>query len=866
MAAWIAVALADLGLPRARRELRARFGDGADLLAVARVGSKIRIEGVSVPFDRGRAVLDVVIDPLGGGSGPGALPVRIEAVDARMKLPAGPLGAVVVRARYRGVDAVGPGIVATGELDVDVRGDRLASPITLRSRVLVDADRVYLGGGEGSGPGLELQAEGSVARDGSNLRVRVSSRIWPCAFGRACGAPETALPRAEDAVEVRLVASGPAASPRVDVEADAKVLGFRFGAPRWVPPLEATRLTVRATYEGGRSTLDASAHSGEGEIALAVRPAPLVALSVRAWPSRWLAGARPWLPVDVREVFDRAVARGTVSAALVVPGREDLVLGGHVDIRAAGARLRIDPVRVVLPGGDPSGTRVSAALDLDEVLAGVTGEADVRGAVRVDVDVHGASSLGVLVRSASVSVGVRGEDVVLEDVVVEAPVVLGAHPVVAVEARAVAAGGAWTADGRVVFDGPMPSGSLAVRGECGPAVLAFAANAAADRAPRVRLTPADRGSSQPRGLGEIWLPRDARVSALAALDLAGLRASASAPPLLALSLCVTTATCALTGELRADRSRRFESSVTGRLSVAEAVDLALFDGGGGLPGPVGAVDVSLGIAGKGDEPLGVRLAGVFHADVLAFAPHVTLTDVHASLSTRGSVAVWHDVHARLARGRVVLSAVVDRDGALGGVRGYVRAEDVAILDLSLGIARGTLSAELVMEQHGPEDAPLLAEGHLRVTDVELVDVERVPAAGLPPSVLARNARAAGDVTARIGLSATALRLLDLVVPLPDGRLHGTVRLGFDGGLEAHLDVLLRGLLALPLRVRASRSMLRPEVEVDVLAAALVGVASARARGAPRPVTTALTVHPALHDAVTAIDWDDVVRRARRQVV
>lgn len=802
--AWLAAALADVGLPRIRRELQSRFGERADVRAIVREGPRIRLEGIRIVTSGAEVVADATL-LLGTAS-----LVHVEAVRARITIEARQLGAVVADVTFRGDERTGRGIVANGVVSARLEGAMVPGPLTARGRVLVDETRAYLDGGTIEGPGLSLRVEGSAARDGTGLRGRGRGGLVPAALGRAARVAATLLPRTEDAFEVVLEASGSVEAPTVAFDAKAVALGFRFGQPRWVPAARVEDVTIRGRASADGIVASCTARAGAGRIAVDVT-GTRATVTLAACPARWMAAFYTGSH-ERRATVEGILADGTVDAKVAV-AREGVA--GCAKITVGPSVVHVDPLRV--EARDARGTRIEATLAVAQ-LESI------------------AAALGHPVRLAGV-----------EDVLVLSAEVTGAR---AASFRSALLGG--DVEGRATIDEDF---RVEVRAAaCDARLLVFLA-ALGERpggaAPRIALAPAPRGS---RARGIAWLPPAAEVTGSAEIALAGASVRVEA------SMAVRTDSTDLSARVVAE-AEQLRAQIQGRLGVGEAIDLGLFDGGA-PPEPRGTISVSLALSGPARD---VALSAALSADVLVFAPEVAFEDVRALLWAHRGVAVWNEVHARAFGGRVELAALVDREGPLGGMRGWVRARGLEVARMAEGRAAGALSAELVLEQHGPDTAPVLGEGTLVVEEASVPEIATMSASWLPVGIAERNASARGRVTARLNLDASSLRLLDIVVPLTDGRVDATMRVGFEGSLEAHAEVHLRELVTVPLRVRGSRASAKPEVDVDVLATALAGLASARATRTRVPSPAPPRRHAVLDEALAAVDWAALLRRATRQL-
>jgi hypothetical protein len=566
--------------------------------------------------------------------------------------------------------------------------------------------------------------------------------------------------------------------------------------------------------------------------------APRVRVELARWPARWIEAVRALVAPRTPSLAD-TLAGGTLDGTASLGADEASPWRGAVTIttRASGV-LRVDG-RLVAPNAlelRATSPRLALALDGNAGQAGQAVSLD-------DVD--------AVLRVTRARDALRGAVTTVR---------LGSFVARTFGGQLAAEGGATFGPGA----GPEADGELRVRLEGGgPELLAALASLGPASPLRVTCGPPAAGAERPRG--EAWLSPRVKVGAEVRV-VSMVHAAAHVAPSIDARITATSPQTDLVLELRRDAGGHLDARLDGSLGLGEAVDLGLFDGGP-LPDRTGVLALAVTLAGAPD---GLAFSGALGAPSLAFGSRLALEDVRALVSVHRGVAVWSDVHARLAGGRVTLEALVDRAGALGGACAHVVLEDVDVAVLSGGVAEGRLDLEIALEQHGPEDAPLLGEGALVLRAGAIPDLARRASARLAASVAARNARARGEVRARVALDGTAVRLLDLVVPLRDAWVRGDVRFGPHGDVDAHLDVHARELVLVPVRVRGGLGAAAPELDVDVLSAAFVGAVAARARTrgprsrmrATRPAT--VPKHEALTRAVTAIDWVALSRRARRQ--
>ena len=857
----ISAVAADATTAGARRLLRSMLGEAASVSSVTREGARVTASGVRVPFAAGpisgEVTVEATVDLAAAASR--ASWAGLERVSA--ELVASVAGGRIELAVALASDASRtPGVVWSGGLEASGRlvfGAR-ALPLTIEARLLVDDDRVYLQGLGLRGPGVVLRGDASVAREGLGLRGRATGAITPATLLDAIGAPSLVVPTADGALAVNLQLEGTLPHPRVALAATGSSLAFTLGRPRWVPPSRVEDIDVRATLEQGVLAAFARGRAGGGtfeaelreELGVSPPTSRRARVAVSRWPARFAFGVLPSVGA-VAEAIESALADATFDAALALRGA---VSSFELELRSAAVRAVVPNVE--LRRFDPAGVAFQLEVDLAALTA--TG-----------VLAHGAS--GLLVASGRV---VERWDVEVRITSDDARAALPQGAAFDLEALDASARIAIAPDGRAsVSVGPAVARVLgglvgleaevrfarghALAGELRARLDDLDARAVELAATlgsggRARILGAPEGTCATRPRGTAWLPRGLRLSG-------DLRALASGQ--LDARIQARSPASDVVARARAGEGRELDVHLEGRLAAADAIDLGLFDGGT-LPDREGHIDLALRLAGP---PADLTLSGDLHAPTLGFGPRVQLEDVHALVSARGGVAVWGEVRARLAGGRVTAVALVDRDGGLGGMRAHVVLADVDVRRLSEGLAHGVLSAELALEQHGPDDAPLLGVGVLVVRDARSPTLAQRVAGRVPEGLATRNAVAAGELTSRLSLDGASLRLLDLGLPLVDAWIGGDVRLGLEGALEAHLEVHARGLVAVPVRLRGALDDLAPELEVDVVSAALVGAATARAR-ASRPLRP--HVPPARHGglaaAAAAIAWASLSRRARGQ--
>lgn len=787
--------------------------------AVSREGRRITLSGVRVPFARGTLAGEVLVEvatfglPRSGGA-PG-----LERASARVTMTS-PEGAVEMDVAVEREHGLAPDLGWCGAARAvgRVRSGDVALPIELRARLLLDEDRVWVHDLEGRAPGVALRGDASSARGGGELRGRAAGTLRPAALLAALGAPRVTCPASDAELSVALSLTGSVAEPACELRARAETVALPLGRPRFVPPSRLEQVDADVTLGPRGLVARARARAGEGVVEAVLTETADASVSVTRWPLRFFDGAWPLSP-SVAASLERVLATGTLEGRLVRSGGTGVAFDLEVDLSAP------PPLRAIVPGECRG--RVAAR-------GRVTGPAAVELRITspgARVGIGPEASLDVDAVDAVARVVLEGDRQLTVSIAPATVTALGGRLELEAELR-LRLGGALTGEVRAHVE-DLDATALELASGVGRSALRLARAPSSDRATRPR--------------GTAWLPATVRVSGDARVVL---------PATVHAELRARTGGSDVHAVARVADGRALEARLSGQLAISEAIDLGFFDGGT-HPERDGDVELALRLAGTLASP---GLSGGLRAAKLRFGPHVLFEEVEALVSARDGVAVWGEARARLAGGRVSLVALVDRAGDLGGMRAHVEVVDVDLEVLSAGEARGRLELEVALEQHGPDDAPLHGDGVVVVRGGAAPGIVRRLEDRLPAGLAARNAAASGELSARLSLDPLSVRLLGLALPLPDAWIGGDVRVDFAGALEAHLDVHARGLVAVPVRLRAAAGGLAPTLDVDVVAAALVGAATARAsRASPprRPVR-----HEAVAKAVASIDWAELARRAR----
>lgn len=641
---------------------------------------------------------------------------------------------------------------------------------------------------------------------GGGLRGRIDADVDLAALLLDLGAPAAALPRQEDVARVELALSGALEHVEVKGTIAARELGFRFGRPRFAPPVLVRDLICDVFFEGGQLALRGAVRARDSDARFDV-DVELGALS----------SARGHVRADHLDASFLRELVATFGASVKIPddaiGAADLALASHggapsltgaLTLTTSGSRMELtiadDAYRV-------NGTL--AASDL--VGAGIVRGAvlPVEGAARVSLELARAADARIegRARADRIVLAVRGRDV--RYVVEDASAVFGIdrEALDCRDLRFRAHGGRFVARGAVPLSGAEapPRALLELDLHEGGAELAEALLALTRGAFFI-----ERDGERPPG--EVWLPRD-----LGARGTLRIRAGA---PLAADVSLVTPTGSSVALKIQYQRAAGFAgTTLAGALALDDVVRSGAL--GGAAPyTPRGIVELDAVVSRDRDR--GAAILASLRSERLvlqALDAELVARDAAGAVRFDGEHLAWNHVELTLSDGVVTTSGVHAPGGA---TLAAVTIEGVAVHDLPpFGgrtpgeLVRGRLGASLLGRWHA---GGLRAWGALALEGAALPVIALVRPAlasyGLrPPSEDASSA-----VTAKLLATEADVSLRDVKLALRGATVRGEVSVSRGRAVDAYAEVTLEEdylrtskLLTLP-RVLAER--LRVPVRIE----------------------------------------------------
>ena len=595
--------------------------------------------------------------------------------------------------------------------------------------------------------GLAARLTAEVGPDGRGLAARASGELAPCVTMRSVGVADALLPRAEDRVAFVVEASGDAARPDVQATFRANELGFRFGRPRFQPALVARAIEIVVdTQAGNVANVRASARFGAGALAvdgaLAVAKDGARGLTLRATdlePS-WvvpvigaLAGSSALRTEDdATAAATLAIPRDARFNAEVVLDLRATSMSGHVTMTTPHSAISLRPL--VVRGGALEGTRLHGRVAIADALRMNVFPSVVRpaaqGTLDVDLAVSGVAPALVLrgmVAAPQIRIAIATRPDVppflLQDA--SASLALDSTSLVLRELRCSGYGGVLTGEATLLFVAPAQAPPPALALACHDMHASFV-EALARLARGNSKVRAEHGG--PRPAGELWIPRDARVSGKATLgaNLAFCATTTLTVPSAAPAAVPTSLTLVfrLAPDLRVDGS-----TLRGTLAIGDALTAGAFDAGL-RPLPEGSARLEVRLMGPVDECTlsgfvsspRVRVARHQGPGLGAAGPVFVVTDLSALFRVDGSKIVWHRLAARAYGGTIASAGVIGRGGAFVGIQATlaVRALSVGYLPVDEGgrtlseMARGRVAVDMRLERQGA--GPVVGRGDLRLDE------------------------------------------------------------------------------------------------------------------------------------------------------
>jgi hypothetical protein len=656
---------------------------------------------------------------------------------------------------------------------------------------------------------LEAALGGGFAPDGGALSAKATARVGLAALLRNVGAPREALPRDDDSVRVELEARGTVSRPEVRGGIVAEEIGFRFGRPRFVPPVRVQDLDARIQLVDHQLSVRAT-------IAARKRPIHVVAdADLRAGAATTLGGNVKSDGLDASFVRDVLLTLGSkVALPPEIVGAIDLTLdpGGVLrgSIGVATDRSRLTLARA--PDGDLS---LGGTLDVADalqtgLLAGSVRPAEgaIELALAIALTETGPVARGTATaKRLTVAIATRPDipPYVLENV--ETNLVIDRSTIAYDQLAFTGHGARFVARGAIALEagGRASAPPLTLQLEDGGSALALALLPLA----RVEL-PLGPGLG---GRGKLVLEASGALAVDLVLD--------------------TPAGSALSVEVRLDAGRLDGSTVRGAAAFADLIALGAL---GSAPPVLGSGVMTVDLAFAG----GV-LAGWCSATRVALdlgkagtrGDPPVLTDLTTKLRIDERTIAWKDLEGKAYGGSVVSSGIADRSGS--PLRVEVALRKVAVERIPpidgqepASLVRGELSAWLVARVAGS----FRAHGDARLEEAAfpVLDLARDPLAryGLRPPT----EDATAPVTATLAASDWGFLVRDLTIELHGARLRANVGVSRDERVEGEGEIILEEeylrtsrLLTLP-RVLADRLVVplsiegplaKPRVEADLKA-------------------------------------------------
>lgn len=660
-------------------------------------------------------------------------------------------------------------------------------PLGRAGRITLDrAAVVIVGGRKNKKRRIRLDAfAGKLALDDGSLRaeVRFAADEQPAPDTWACG---------------RLVIDRVGWTPLTERDPRASLRGeahLTITSESWSVDDCALEGPVASASLVGHGELDGA---GEQEVELRVKDvdAEMLAAIVTAMG---LGDAPFHIPV-------RTHARGS---GRVTSRGGALTAEGAFELSSEASSVRVDPIR--FEAGALDGTKIAATLTSDDarIIGLFPGKVRLAsGAVaRAELDVSGPA------RAPTAEGRVSSEGLTLVRVDEDGTELDRSLALLRVSA------GVRVDAARFVYEGlsfVAYGGSFRGRGELGlgeesdaPVLELDVAGARPDLAPALSrffggpdtLVVAHEG---PRGEGEIFLPRDARIEGMLSVTpaftlTARVRVETEGSDLV---FCYAT-------EPGRDR-------IDGKISVS---DLAT------------ALPAGLPFAWRSDDVIDLELAILRGAGGLAVGggararalfvhprggPPLSLHDVSAELYADGDGVAWRHLNARLQGGWVASLGAAGR----GALSAEVTVTDVDVAGLTLEgrplgeWASGLLGGELVLTRHASTGA-MVGEGALSLRRGAYPALLRLgpflARYGLPHPELA----AAGDATLRFVLAPDHLSVIDATVRLTGATVRGGVTFGFDRTVRGRLDVRIEDAYLRKSTLFVLPAVLAEEIHVPV---------------------------------------------------
>jgi hypothetical protein len=258
---------------------------------------------------------------------------------------------------------------------------------------------------------IQATVRGSISPDGRKVAGQVAADVAPAAILRDVGGPREAMPRDDDVLRVELEVGGSLRQPAVNGKLRARELGFRLGRPRFVPPIivrgveaeifvKDDRAVVSATLLPSGTTMSELAWQGAGAKRAETRMMLDLDANLRD-PSSARGTLRTprvdpaFLRDIVRTLDAKVVIADDVSGAIdlaFAPTEAGRVISGTITVATPSSNVVLAP----LPS-NPATLRLTGTLAPHDLIAAGLFRGSVRpvgGEIVLDVEVDGSSLSG----------------------------------------------------------------------------------------------------------------------------------------------------------------------------------------------------------------------------------------------------------------------------------------------------------------------------------------------------------------------------------------------------------------------------------------------------------------------------------------